>query len=103
LHESGIFWSEAWHADFGAILMNRHFLYALALASAAISPAFAADMLTKAPPPVAPIAPVTNWTGFYIGAQVGGAGLDPSCSTTVASPDEFMKAIMPRGSRPSVR
>jgi outer membrane immunogenic protein len=46
---------------------------------------------------VAPIAPVTNWTGFYIGAQVGGAGLDPSCSTTVASPDEFMKAIMPRG------
>jgi hypothetical protein len=46
--------------------------------------AYAADMPVKAPPP-APIAPVTNWTGFYIGAQVGGAGLDPSCSTEAVS------------------
>ena len=45
--------------------------------------AFAADLApryTKAPPVVAP---VYNWTGFYIGANVGGAwsDLDPTTST----------------------
>jgi len=43
--------------------------------------AYAAEMPVKASP-VAPLAPVTNWTGFYVGAQVGGAAFDPSCSTT---------------------
>jgi outer membrane immunogenic protein len=33
------------------------------------SPAFAADMPLKAPPP--PPAPVSNWTGFYIGGNIG--------------------------------
>jgi len=37
----------------------------------ASSSAFAADMPVKAPPP-AP-APTYNWTGFYIGANIGGA------------------------------
>jgi outer membrane immunogenic protein len=32
-------------------------------------PALAADMPTKAPPPIA--APVYNWTGFYVGAHAG--------------------------------
>jgi outer membrane immunogenic protein len=45
----------------------------LAIAIAAIAligtPAFAADMPLKAPPP-AP-APVYNWTGFYVGGNVG--------------------------------
>jgi len=54
------------------------------LATAAIltmsGAAYAADLAVKAPPPVAP-APVTNWTGFYVGAQVGGASFDPSCHT----------------------
>jgi outer membrane immunogenic protein len=44
--------------------------------------AYPAELPVKAPPPVAPAAPVTNWTGFYVGAQIGGAGFDPSCSTT---------------------
>ncbi len=34
------------------------------------TPAFAADMAVKAPPP-AP-APVYSWTGWYIGGNVGG-------------------------------
>lgn len=32
-------------------------------------PAIAADLPTKAPPPIA--APVYNWTGFYVGAHAG--------------------------------
>jgi outer membrane immunogenic protein len=44
--------------------------------------AYAADMPIKAPPPVAPAHPVTNWTGFYVGGQIGGASFDPSCFTT---------------------
>ena len=33
-------------------------------------PAFAAEMPLKAPPP--PPAPVNSWTGFYVGANIGG-------------------------------
>jgi len=33
------------------------------------TPAFAADMAVKAPPP--PLAPVYNWTGWYAGVNVG--------------------------------
>jgi len=33
------------------------------------TPAFSADMAVKAPPP--PPAPVSNWTGFYIGGHIG--------------------------------
>src|SRR5260370_5510006 len=50
----------------------------LATAIAAIAligtPAFAADMAVKAPPP-AP-APVPSWTGFYGGIQFGGGWSD---------------------------
>src|SRR4051812_19281101 len=35
-------------------------------------PAMAADMAVKAPPP-APIIPIYNWTGFYIGGNGGWA------------------------------
>jgi len=48
----------------------------LACAIAAIAligkPALAADMAVKAPPPAAPVAPVVNWTGFYVGGNLGG-------------------------------
>src|ERR1700758_3049509 len=46
----------------------------LATAIAAIAligtPAFAADMAVKAPP-LPPPAPVYNWTGWYVGGNVG--------------------------------
>lgn len=42
---------------------------ALAVMGSSLAPAFAADLSVKAPPPVAP---VYDWTGFYIGAHVGG-------------------------------
>ena len=42
------------------------------------APAFAADMRVKAPPPVPVVAPIYNWTGFYIGAN-GGWGQVHNC------------------------
>lgn len=39
---------------------------------------YAADMAVKAPPPSA----VYNWTGFYIGGFVGGAGADRNASAS---------------------
>jgi outer membrane immunogenic protein len=59
------------------------------------TPALAADMPVKAPPPVAPIAPVANWTGFYVGAQIGGASFDPSCSGTNSRPNDFEEEALP--------
>jgi len=47
------------------------------LASAAVlavtTGSLAADLPTMKGPPPAPVAPVFTWTGFYIGANVGGA------------------------------
>src|SRR4029077_5814978 len=43
-----------------------------AVAALVGTPALAADMAVKAPPP-APAAPVYGWTGFYIGVEAGGA------------------------------
>ena len=55
----------------------RKLLLAMAglVAFGAAAPASAADMPVKAPPPP-PVAPIYNWTGFYIGAHVGGAWTD---------------------------
>ncbi len=44
-----------------------------ALFAAASSSAFAADIAVKAPPMMAPVPVVYNWTGFYIGGNFGGA------------------------------
>jgi opacity protein-like surface antigen len=44
---------------------------ATAIAAIALigTPAFAADMAVKAPPP--PPAPVYSWTGWYVGGNIG--------------------------------
>ena len=48
--------------------------FALTLCVAAASPAFAANLPTAAPiPPPVYAAPVYNWTGFYIGGNIGAA------------------------------
>jgi outer membrane immunogenic protein len=52
--------------------MFRKFLLASAGAMALAGSAFAADLPSRAPPPVyVPPAPIFTWTGFYIGGQVG--------------------------------
>jgi outer membrane immunogenic protein len=64
----------------------------IALAAAAASMLFAgtasaADMApryAKAPP--APLAPIYNWTGFYIGAAVGGSWIDGDAYTSFIEP-----------------
>jgi outer membrane immunogenic protein len=53
----------------GAVVMRLGTAVA-AIALIAATPAFAADMAVKAPP-APPPAPVYNWTGFYVGGNVG--------------------------------
>jgi outer membrane immunogenic protein len=50
--------------------MKKLATYVVAAAALIGTPAFAADMPVKAPPP-AP-APIYNWTGWYVGGNVGG-------------------------------
>jgi outer membrane immunogenic protein len=54
--------------------------------------AYAADMPVKAPPPP-PVAPVTNWTGFYVGGMVGGASMNGSCTQSNTSPYAFPNSV----------
>jgi outer membrane immunogenic protein len=54
--------------------------FALLAAAISSAPALSADLPVKAPPMVA--APIFNWTGFYIGGFVGGAGADRDAFAT---------------------
>jgi len=53
-------------------MMKASLLVGMCVAAFAAAPAIAADLPLKAPPPPAPV-PVFSWTGFYIGANIGGA------------------------------
>jgi outer membrane immunogenic protein len=57
----------------GVFLMNRNFVGTLVVASLLATSAMAADLPVKAPYTKAPPIPVYNWTGFYIGVNVGGS------------------------------
>jgi len=57
--------------------MKRTFLAVAALATLVGTPALAADMALKAAPPPAPAA---TWTGWYIGADVGGTWFNQSAT-----------------------
>jgi outer membrane immunogenic protein len=58
---------------------------ATAIAAIALigTPAFAADMAVKAPPPA--LEPVFSWTGFYVGAALGGEWADTTWTGTSGS------------------
>ena len=53
--------------------MKQLLIRAIAIAGLIGTPAFAADMAVKAPPPAPVLAPAPSWTGFYIGGDLGGA------------------------------
>ena len=64
------------------------------------APASAADMAVKARPPAPVLAPIYDWTGFYIGAN-GGWGQSHSCGdfvTLVASSSVRAAASVPEAS-----
>jgi len=55
-----------------------------ALCTLAGSPAFAADMGMPTKAPFSPAPPPYNWTGFYVGVNVGGGWADASATATLA-------------------
>jgi hypothetical protein len=58
---------------------------ALALATTSLA-GQAADLYRKAPPAPAPvIAPLCNWTGFYVGVNIGGAWLNTTVTDAFAA------------------
>jgi outer membrane immunogenic protein len=61
--------------------MKKLMIWTVACSALSVAAAAAADLPTRKPaPPMPYIAPVTNWGGFYIGAN-GGYGWDPANAT----------------------
>jgi outer membrane immunogenic protein len=70
----------------GDVVMKKLLGRSVALIVLLASPAMAADLAVKAPAPV-PVAPVNDWSGFYLGAYAGyGWGHDPFQETLVDQP-----------------
>jgi hypothetical protein len=63
-------------------LMKKLATYIVAITGLIGTPAFAADMAVKAPPPPSEPAPVYNWAGWYAGLNVGGTWSDSDISVT---------------------
>jgi outer membrane immunogenic protein len=69
------------------IAMKKLVIAGVALATVIGTPALAADMALKAPPPPAP---VSSWTGFYLGVDVGGTWFNQSATwNPLPSPAAF--------------
>jgi outer membrane immunogenic protein len=64
--------------------MKSRLLRGVALPVLLASPAMAADLPVKAPPAPAPLPAISNWTGFYVGLNAGGAWAktDPTTSAS---------------------
>jgi outer membrane immunogenic protein len=69
--------------------MNRRLAWAFAaiISIGSLSNSIAADMAVKAPPPVVE---VYNWTGFYIGGNIGGAFATDSTHFGITDPNNTL-------------
>ena len=70
-------------------------LFTVALSAASASAADMAARYTKAPPVVAP---VYNWTGFYVGLNAGGAWNESNVTTSTVS-QQMTWALRPKPTR----
>jgi outer membrane immunogenic protein len=59
------------------------------------TPAFAADMAVKAPPPSPPPAPAYSWAGFYLGGNLGGTWNNDSANIVSTPVQGFGDGIGP--------
>jgi outer membrane immunogenic protein len=66
--------------------MRKFFVAAGIVAALYGAPSFAADLPVKAPPMPASPAPVYSWTGFYVGANIGGGWGTPNIGFTANDP-----------------
>src|SRR5260370_39875329 len=66
---------------------------AIAVAGLIGTPAFAADMAVKAPPP--PPAPVYSWTGCYIGGNLGGVWENDTTTGGLSDPGAAFPGLFP--------
>src|SRR4051794_41761522 len=86
--------------------MKKLLLATVALvALGATVPALAADLAarpyTKAPPPV--MAPIYNWTGFYIGGDGGGAlGNDKTLNRPAGGTNQYERFLCRGGGGPGL-
>jgi outer membrane immunogenic protein len=71
-----------------SVVMRRIFSAATIVALAAATPAFAADLLVKAPPAI-PAAPVPFWTGCYIGGHAGAVVSEDRTTNVFGSSQSF--------------
>jgi outer membrane immunogenic protein len=75
--------------------MKKRWMGIVGLAAlGAAAPASAADMAVKAPPP-APLPVIYNWSGFYIGGNLGGAWSSGWSSTSNPVPSEVFVGFPP--------
>ena len=82
------------------IIMHKLLLGSIAVASLIAGPAVAADLPLKAPPPAVVY---DSWTGFYVGAALGGKWANTTWTTTSTSdfPGTIVDASSPRNFNPS--
>jgi outer membrane immunogenic protein len=80
------------------VQMKSRLLRGVALPVLLASPAMAADLPVKAPPAPAPLpVAISDWTGFYIGLNAGGAwaSADPNTSASCVPALGFPMAYLP--------
>jgi hypothetical protein len=91
--------AEGWSQDYNRPEFHEAFVLKLAIAISALvtltgTCVLAADMAVKAPPPLPAL--VYSWTGFYVGANIGGGWGSGNVHYTPNDPGGAALVIRPR-------